>query len=394
MTEAALRIELVTRRSEIPLDAGQWNALVAANETNTIFQTFEWFDAWWKSFGAGRRLYFLVVRDGETIVGFAALARRRSRFGWRVLEFAGTGNADYQDFVLPTDKPRQLEAICRFLRARRFSWERLALYNVPAQSSTHAALRAASVAAGLKLVDEIRVDCPALTLGPDSTRARGLINKYSLRRPLNWFRKRGEVRFRHVESIEEIAAFLPAFFEQHRRRWHAVGETSLFTKEQQRHFYEALARSLHPRGWLQFSVVEFNREPIAFHFGFDYDGCITWYKPSFDTRYAGHSPGLLLTRQLIADGLERARRELDFTIGDEAFKGRFCSHQRHNLYFGMYPGPVSGMFARVVGKLRRVAGRTFRRLRNSASRIARIEVELPDVTLPDVKLPEVKRTPA
>src|SRR5262245_3754930 len=199
MTEVELLVQLVTRRSEIPLNAEQWNALVAANETNTIFQTFEWFDAWWKSFGAGRRLFFLVVRQGERIVGFAPLMRRRSPFGWRLLEFAGTGNADYQDFVMPNDKPRQLEAVCRFLRARRFSWERLALYNVPAQSSTHAALRAASAAAGLKLVDEIRVDCPALTLGPDSTGARRLINKYSLRRPLNWFRKHGDVSFRHVQ---------------------------------------------------------------------------------------------------------------------------------------------------------------------------------------------------
>ena len=378
MTEAELLVTLVTRRSEIPLNAEQWNALVAANETNTIFQTFEWFDAWWKSFGARRRLFFLVVRQGERIVGFAPLMCRRSAFGWRLLEFAGTGNADYQDFVMPTDKPRQLAAVCRFLRARRFSWERLALYNVPAQSSTHEALRSASAAAGLKLVDEIRVDCPALTLGPDSTGARRLINKYSLRRPLNWFRKHGDVSFRHVQSIEEIASFLPAFFEQHRRRWHAVGETSLFTKEKQRHFYEALARSLHPRGWLQFSVVEFNRQPIAFHFGFDYDGCITWYKPSFDTRFAGHSPGLLLTRQLIADGLERARRELDFTIGDEAFKGRFSSHQRHNLYFGVYPGRMSGMLAATIGNLRRFASRTLRRLRNVDSQTPKLAFELAD----------------
>jgi CelD/BcsL family acetyltransferase involved in cellulose biosynthesis len=361
MNTAELRVELVTRRSQIPLDAERWNALVAANETNTVFQTYEWFDAWWQTFGAGRGLYFLVVRSGEDIVGFAPFTRRRSRFGWRLLELAGTGNADYLDLVLPTDKPRQLAAICAFLRARRFSWERLALYNVPDASSTHDSLRSAQ--SGLCVVDELQVPCPALRLGPDTAHARDMIDKYSLRRPLNWFRKRGTVSFRHVLSIEEILSMLPVFFEQHRKRWGSVGRYSIFSEQRQRRFYATLARALLPRGWLQFSVIEFNGEPIAFHFGFDYAGTITWYKPSFDTRYADHSPGLLLTRQLIEDGLARERSELDFTIGDEAFKGRFSNHERHNRNFGVYPSAFSRLCAVAVRDLRRFASRGWRRVR-------------------------------
>ena len=384
MSPPALRIELITRRSQIPLDAARWNALVAANETNTVFQTFEWFDAWWQTFGASRALWFLVVRQGEEIVGFAPLTRRRSPFGWRLLEFAGTGNADYLDFVLPKDKPRQLAAIGAFLRAHRFSWERLALQNVPNHSSTHAALLEVARDTGLHVVDEMRVTCPTLILGPDTALARGMIDKYSLRRPLNWFRKRGEVNFRHVDSAAEIARLLPAFFEQHRRRWGSIGRYSIFSEARQRKFYETLARVLLPCGWLQFSVVEFNGEPIAFHFGFDYGGTITWYKPTFDTRFAEHSPGLLLTRQLIEDGLARSRRELDFTIGDEAFKGRFSSHQRSNLNFGVYPSGFSRSFASGVRGLRRFAGRLWHRL--PAKRPQRPRMECVEESLQEVPL--------
>lgn len=376
MTESELRVELVTDRSGIPLNAERWNALVAANETHTIFQTYEWFDAWWHVFGASRRLFFLVVRAGDEIIGFAPLTRRRSVFGWRLLEFAGAGNADYLDFVMPTDKTRQLRAICAFLRARRFSWERLALSNVPARSSTHAAVLATTAEIGVRVVDEVRIGCPTLLLGPDSAAARHIIDKYSLRRPLNWFRRHGNIRFRHVNSIDEIVGFLPAFFEQHRRRWNSVGKRSLFAKARQRHFYETLARSLHVRGWLQFSVVEFNGDPIAFHFGFDYDGCVTWYKPTFEIRYAAHSPGLLLTRELIADAVQRARREFDFTIGDETFKGRFSSHERQNLYFGLYPGRFSGACALALRDLRRLGGRTWRRWREPGTHNSRPMVAL------------------
>jgi CelD/BcsL family acetyltransferase involved in cellulose biosynthesis len=374
MSDTGLTVELITRRADVPLDAEQWNALVAANETNTVFQTYEWFDAWWRTFGSRRGLFFLVVREAGVIRGFAPLTRRRSRFGWRLLEFVGTGNGDYLDFVLPTDKPRQLAAICQFLRARRWSWDRLALANVPAHSSTHALLAGAATDNGLALVDELHIPCPTLLLEQDKVHAQQMIDKYAMRRPLNWFSKRGEVRFRHVASSEEIVRLLPTFFDQHRRRWATVGKPSIFSDARQRRFYEALVQSLHARGWLQFSVVEFNGEPIACHFGFDYFGCVTWYKPSFETRFADHSPGLLLTRQLIEDGLRRARRELDFTIGDEMFKGRFSTLRRYNINFGMYPSRFSGATAVGIRNLRRVASRLLRGWRSTAERYAPLDL--------------------
>jgi CelD/BcsL family acetyltransferase involved in cellulose biosynthesis len=374
MSPAALRVELITRRSDIPLDAEQWNALVAANETNTVFQTYEWFDSWWQVFGETRELFFLLLREGDTIIGFGALQRRRSAYGWRLLEFVGTGNADYQDFILPKDKPRAMAALCGFLRDNWWRWDRFALANMPGHSSSVALLEGAAREMGLHLVDEIHVPCPTLLIESDSHRARSMIEKYSLRRPLNWFRKHGNVTFRHVSSGEEVAQLLPTFFDQHRRRWANIGKPSLFANAHQVKFYELLARQLHARGWLQFSVVELNGAPIAFHYGFDYAGCVTWYKPSFSVQYAEHSPGLLLTRQLIEDCLARSRRELDFTIGDEAFKTRFASTCRFNVYLGIYHGPVSFGFAMGIIRLRQLAGRLLRKLRLMPRGLARDSV--------------------
>jgi CelD/BcsL family acetyltransferase involved in cellulose biosynthesis len=364
MSGAELRVELVTDRAAVPMGADEWNALVLANETNTVFQTYEWFDAWWQSFGATRDLFLLVVREGAAIRGFAALMRRSNLLGWRTLEFVGTPNADYQDFVLPYEKPRAMAAICRFLRANWRRWNRLALGNVPSYSSTLAALAHAGLIERLHLVKEVRVPCPTMLLSEDQVRARRVIDKYSVRRPHRWFSKRGEVQFRHVTSLGEIAQLLPAFFDQHRRRWHSVGKQSLFSQAAQMRFYELLVSPMLDRGWLQFSVIEFNGAPIAFHFGFDYFGCVTWYKPTFEVRYAEHSPGLLLTRHLIEDGLSRSRRELDFTAGDESFKERFASLQRYNDYMGLYHGRVSWRVAVLVRFARRMAGKTLRSLRN------------------------------
>ena len=380
MTGAAdFRIELVTRRDEVPLGAEQWNALVAANETNTVFQTREWFDAWWSSFGHGKRLFLLLVRDHDAIVGFAALMLARGALGWRELRFVGAGNADYQDFVLPHDKPRALEAVCRFLCKHRWRWDRLALGNVPAQSSTLALLGSLGAKLGLYQVDEAQFSCPTMLLRADPGHARQMIEKYSVRRPYNWFSKRGTVSFRHVSSLDDVLRMLPVFFEQHRQRWQMAGKSSQFSQPRQCEFYAALARTLHGRGWLQFSVVELDGAPLAFHFGFDYAGSITWYKPSFDVRYAEHSPGLMLTRKLISDALNRDRIELDFTGGEESFKGRFANHLRHNRFVGVYPRRVSWLTAIAVRGMRRLAGRSLRRLRGGTQRVTKSQALVPTV---------------
>jgi CelD/BcsL family acetyltransferase involved in cellulose biosynthesis len=355
----AIAVELIEQRSQIPLTAAEWNALVANNETNSIFQTYQWFDAWWRTFGDAHELFFLLLRQEGRIVGFGAMMLRRMAFGGRRLEFVGTGNADYQDFVVPQDKQAALHAICEFLRAHSSRWRSAWLSNVPSQSSTNFYLREAGRRYGLHLLEEGRVRCPALQLS-DRESAAKLLKKYSLKRPLNWFSSRGEVRFRNVTSLDEIKDWLPVFFEQHADRWHAAGRASLFDTDRQRAFYLALAARLHAAGWLLFSVVEFNGQPIAFHFGFDYSGSLIWYKPSFEVRYAEHSPGLLLIRKIIEDGLERSKRELDFTIGEEAFKDRFANISRFNVTLSVYHSAHSALRARGWRWLRSNLGRVRR----------------------------------
>ena len=154
---------------------------------------------------------------------------------------------------------------------------------------------------------------------------------------------------------------LPRYFDQHVRRWRAKGARSLFEDPLQREFYQELASELQAPGWLLFSVVELEGEPLAFHFGFDYGGSFIWYKPSFEMRHAARSPGLLLIRYMIEDALERNRREVDFTIGDEQFKERFANAERTNVNVAVYHN-----------RLLCVAGVAHKRVRRALSTLLRL----------------------
>jgi CelD/BcsL family acetyltransferase involved in cellulose biosynthesis len=359
-----LRAEVISERSQIPLSRDEWNALCALNETNTVFQTYEWFDSWWAAFGADDELFFVVVRRAERIVGFAPLMILRVLPGIAQLQFAGTGNADYQDVVLPTDRPEAIAAICRLLRANARKWNRILFANIPAESSTVRLLHRSGADAGLLLLEGAHIACPVLRLKGCEEAARHLIGKYSVRRPMNWFRRQGTVRFRHLTTLEEIEEMLPRFFDQHARRWRATGKRSLFEDARQREFYCFLARQTHRAAWLLFSVLELEGQPIAFHFGFDYLGTVIWYKPSFEQRYAERSPGLLMIRQLIEDALQRSRQEFDFSIGDEPFKKRFANLERTNIDIALYHSRLAYVTARALVAARRRLGAWLRAVRS------------------------------
>ncbi len=359
-----LHVELISDRERIPLTRGQWNSLVGANQVSTVFQSYEWFDSWWSTFGESGRLAFLAVNSGEQVVGFAALMTKRALPGFTRLQFVGTGNADYQDVIAPPDIKRAVvAAICQFLQGPGLAWTRLWLCNVPEHSDTLAYLRADGATYGLRLIREAVEPCPALVIDGEREAVQRQIGKYSIRRPLNWFQKRGTVRFRKLTDWLEIERQLPVFFEQHIQRWAETGQASLFFQDGQRRFYRTLAKAFLEAGWLSFSIVEFDDKPLAFHFGFDDGRILTWYKPSFDVSYSQHSPGLLLIRHLIEDALQNGRSEMDFTIGGEQFKDRFANRKRQNLYLSVYRSGAMWRLALFVKFVRRAMGTGFRRFR-------------------------------
>ncbi|HOW17741.1 MAG TPA: hypothetical protein PLC79_01790, partial [Phycisphaerae bacterium] len=84
----------------------EWQALLAISPANTIFLTWEWLFEWWRSYGGGRALRGLLLRDeaGRPAAG-ALLMTDAVRIPLagpvRALRFVGDGSfdSDYLDIV-------------------------------------------------------------------------------------------------------------------------------------------------------------------------------------------------------------------------------------------------------------------------------------------------------
>jgi CelD/BcsL family acetyltransferase involved in cellulose biosynthesis/predicted ATP-grasp superfamily ATP-dependent carboligase len=328
--DLSLRARIAVRLEDVGLDEAEWDALAMKSDTRSVFQTYQWARSWLTTYGDRVRPLFVTVfnRAGISAVAPFVVEERSSRE--RVVRFLGDGRADYCDILTSDAKPNAIQAIVDALRAQD-EWDVLELNNIPAHSRTLELLRSVCSRAGYLLLASEQFACPTLLIHGHEASAREIYNKQSLRRRQNYFERQGRLMFRDLSHARDIEPYLDAFFAQHIARWRSSGTPSLFTSARNQVFYRNLTAALDGTGRLLFSVVEFNDRPIAFHYGFDYTGTVTWYKPSFDVEHAAHSPGMVMVRHLIGYALERKRRELDFTVGDETFKRRFTNSSRKTV---------------------------------------------------------------
>lgn len=360
--ESTLQSGIATDVSALPLTVQKWAQLVESAATCTVFQSYQWFNAWWRTFATDRQLRFLWILERGEIVAFAPMMLTTAN-GLRKLEFVGAGNADYLDFCYPQDRPDLLAALLECLQHCGHEWDIVRLANLPTHSVTFQHLRSSARRHGMRYLHEATVLCPTLVLTDRVEQVRGIIDKYSVRRKLKWFAKQGDLKIAHYADAAGIEAQLDGFFAQHAQRWQGRDAHSQFQKSEQRDFFRSLARELSPNGAILFTAVTLDGVPLAYHFGFDDGKRLLWYKPSFNTQYKNHSPGVVLIHALIEEALRRGREEFDYTVGAEAFKFRFSNAVRANAYVNLYRTRGRYNLALALHLLRAATKRVVRPLR-------------------------------
>lgn len=104
------------------------------------------------------------------------------------------------------------------------------------------------------------------------------------------------------------------------------------------------------KGWLRMGVAYVDNEPAAIQFWLVLHGRACIYKVAYDEKYSAYSPGSLLTGHLMrhvieVDGVE----EVDYLIGDDAYKKQWMSHRRERWGIVAYnPRTIMGLWGLVL----------------------------------------------
>jgi CelD/BcsL family acetyltransferase involved in cellulose biosynthesis len=333
--KASARIEILSDFSAI--DNLSWNRLVVNRPGATFFQTLAWQRAWWETFARGQLLLLATYQGGR----LSAVAPLFADGG--MVFFVGSGGSDYLDFLGDPASADVLPAMLDAARAHTADFVGFRFYHVPDASPTPQLLAKAAAELDLDFYEEGSLDAPALRFAQWPESKRPPAEKTSLVRHERNLRKHGELKTEHFTRSEDILPLLPDFFAQHVERWKGTAFPSLFLQQDQCAFYRNLTKRAGPEGWLRFSRVTLDGQPIAFHFGFCFDGRFLWYKPSFDPAWSRCSPGEVLLRSLLMRAQSEDSEVFDFGLGNEAFKSRFATEVPEVRTWGLYTSHGGGL---------------------------------------------------
>lgn len=307
--------------------SSEWDGLLASSAFKTVFLTAGWLHAWIETFGGELGCLFPQVRKNGKLVGAAAFSERDG-----VVRFIGRGRSDYLGFLLANEldqvsAARVVEMLLVAAKEAATNFRYFLLGCIPLDDKVSSYLQGG----GSRFSSTVTriVVAPRM----DMTVAGEKLRKKSLRRHECGLQRMGDLHSSTFTHVDEISPWLSKFFEQHIRRWQATQYPSLFLDDKNREFYRKVTQNLDLDGWLRFTLLQLDGRLIAAHYGFLYSGSFLWYKPTFDSRLAKHSPGEVLLKRVIEQAEAEKAREFDFGLGDEVYKDRFATDVRKVAYF-------------------------------------------------------------
>lgn len=343
-----MRVECLTDDAAFDALREEWNALLSAAVTDTVFLQWYWQRAWWRAYREGKELRLLTARDGRgRLVGVAPLFRHEMvvPVGSGLLPslsierpdppsdgvpvrflhlIGGTELSDYLDLIVERENaPTIIAALFRQL-VEMGDWDILDLHDVPAASTLLQTLQDLARMHGLSVALAQEEVCPVVALPEDmDTYLESLSKKdrHELRRKIRRAHMQAQVSWRKTESAEELRYDLELFFRLHEA---STPEKAGFWDDRARAFFCEIAHALQADGRLELSFLTFDGRPVATYFcfigGTEVPRDYLVYNSGFDPSYYRQSPGLVLCYYLIQDAIARRFRRFDFLRGDERYK--------------------------------------------------------------------------
>lgn len=333
-----------------------WNALLQNSDTNVVFLTYEYCRSFWEVYGDEQELFVLIAKKDSEVIGIAPLTIRTVRwFGRskRRVEFIGSQQSDYIDFIIPLGNEDVLRCFYQYLWSVRSRWDVISLEQIPESSSTifiqkhlHELNASFSVWLGSS--------CPIVQVEGCREEVQKKINKQkTLRNCINRLKRIGDLEYGCAKDVEEGLCYVDSFFQLHINRWKDTITPSKFYKEHQRQFYRQLVRTLGDKGWLHLAYLNLNDVPIALIFGFEYNGSLSVHRTVYDSFYFKYSVGRMIVRYAVQYCLDNGLKNLDLLAGAEEYKGYITNDVLRTQQIHIYKSLMSkllGQFNYIVRK--------------------------------------------
>ena len=236
-----------------------------------------------------------------------------------MIEFIGTGNSEYNDFILTDNSEKSINMFFDYLNNLPDNWSCAKFDDIVEKRSCFSPVR--------QLSNKITLGRTSLVL-PIPKSYEGLIDsikgrdRKDFRRNLRRLDENGfKVDLVDYSSESLMTKGMNVLFDLHQKRWKSKGGfRGMFAEQSFRDFSLDIAKCFSQKGWLGLYCLELSRKPVAAIFGFRYLSVYYLYISGLDPIYRKFSIGNLLYWLVMPKFIQEELVEFDFGIGTDAYK--------------------------------------------------------------------------
>ncbi len=360
-----ITIEEINTFSGIAEIRPAWLALRQEVGESKVYTHPDWISAWRRLPSTGRPI-ILAARDGEALIGVAALHIRRSRYRGiplRRIEFIG--DFPRNDFLIKDRREEVVRAFLGRLCDAGRAWDIMDLRRIDQGSASLGLIRAMMKALPYRTyVEEDRPNAICLVEDWEAflkrrsrnfqSRIQHANNRLKKLSNLSLRRYSGlEDRFGRADSRQKLESLFRDAIACARKSWQGrSAEGTAISDEPAYRFFREIIHNSASMGRLLLHVLYADARPIAFDLSFFEGRMIMGYKIGFDPDFKYYSPGGHLLMKLLEYGAEQGFSEVDLMSIEEGqdYKRRYADKILETRRITVFNRTLNGNSARLVMK--------------------------------------------
>ncbi|MFJ7649141.1 GNAT family N-acetyltransferase [Lysinibacillus sp. NPDC097279] len=340
-----LEYKLVTTINELETYKDTWSEILEREKNDNPFIEYEWISTWWMIVGHDEHVeIYIVEHNGEAIAFFPFV--HTSRFGGiHQFSFLGQGLASYMEVV--AEKRWKEQAVHYLLKEliSKFTRVLFVLHGLLESKDTSPILEKYTLAHQLPY-SVFRVVTPYIDF--KSIELPDFLKKHKRRfKSIN----RREKRLKELGTItyqKAHAGNLDNMFQLFERRWQKKMDTSGFTAQRTKAFFEQLAKQQNGALSLKVHSLQFENTWIGFTLDICCRGRNFCHAMGHEPDFNMFGPGRLIEKENMLKAHSMNVRLYDFGIGYEPYKFDWYTHLDFTRKFIMSTAGVRERALRTV----------------------------------------------
>ena len=315
-----------------------WDNLLIKNSTYSPYMTYGWVCSWWNWLREDQKLFLLLGKTKDTIVGIAPLVLSKRKSGIRRLEFMIDENGSRFDFLVSPDYRDQFfHTIADYLVAHSILWDECLLNYYPCSSPNYKSVKSIFTQRGCNIGENFFYSS-YINQHTNWDQFLNLKKKKFRNNLKSKIRKcsRDNVLCKIATLDGDPDELTDKILHIESNTWKYKNGTAITSKKATEEFYRSIIAYAADSGCLFLGIMEKQGQPIAYDFNWAIGESVFSLKMGYDESFGYLSPGKVLFAYTVEQSIESGFKYHELMGLDEGHKREWTKdvrkHSRLHIY--------------------------------------------------------------